>query len=264
MQERHLNRKQYHLEQGLTTKKYVIPYIQEVLPINDNLRVLEIGCGEGGNLSPFIEMGCEVVGVDINEGQIKNAKTFIDEHGSNAKVSFLNENIYDLDVDAIGLFDLVMLRDVIEHIPDQNKFLQHLKSFLKPKAVIFFGFPPWCMPFGGHQQVCRSSFLSKLPYFHLLPNSLYVLLLKSFGESQGTIDSLLEIKETRISINRFNRIVSSNGYQFRKKTMYFINPNYEIKFGLKPRKQNKIIESIPFFRDFATTCYYSLIEIKGS
>ena len=262
MQKRHKNRKQYHLEQGITTKQYVIPYIQEVFPINSNLRVLEIGCGEGGNLSPFIELGCEVTGVDLNKKQIENAKRFINEHSPDAKINLLNNNIYDLDASSIGEFDLVMLRDVIEHIPNQTKFLKHLKSFLKPKSVVFFGFPPWYMPFGGHQQVCKSPFLSKLPYFHLLPNSLYILLLKIFGESKGTVDTLLEIKETGISTHRFNNIVKSIGYKFSRKTMYFINPNYEVKFGLKPRLQNQLISSIPFLRDFMSTCYYSIIEIN--
>ena len=45
MQERHLNRLLYFNEQAQTTELYVIPYIQEVFPLHDGLRVLEIGCG---------------------------------------------------------------------------------------------------------------------------------------------------------------------------------------------------------------------------
>jgi cyclopropane fatty-acyl-phospholipid synthase-like methyltransferase len=79
MQERHRDRKIYFEEQGITTKKYVIPYIEEILPITKDIRILEIGCGEGGNLIPFIEKGCEVAGVDISKSQIENAKKFINE-----------------------------------------------------------------------------------------------------------------------------------------------------------------------------------------
>lgn len=259
MQERHRNRKQYFEEQGLTTERYVIPYIKNVKELSAKSRILEVGCGEGGNLSPFIERGCEVVGVDINSRQIAKAKVFIKEKFDADNISLLDNNIYDMGPDDIGLFDIVMLRDVIEHIPGQDRFMKHLKSLLKPDGVVFFGFPPWRMPFGGHQQVCHSKVLSKLPYFHLLPMPLYKIVLKIFGESEGKINSLQEIKETGISIRRFHSIVENNDYKFLKKTFFLINPNYEVKFGLKKREQFKLIEYLPYFRDFLTTCCYCVV-----
>lgn len=260
MQERHTDRKQYFEEQGITTKKYVIPYISEIQPVTKNTRLLEIGCGEGGNLAPFIEMGCEVVGIDLSESQINNAKTFIAENFENSRATLIHQNIYDIQSSDIGEFDVIMLRDVIEHIPNQDKFLKHIKQFLKPNGIIFFGFPPWHMPFGGHQQICQSKIASKLPYFHILPTSLYRGLLKLFGESDAMIDVLIEIKETGIGINKFQRLIKKNQYQFEKKTYYLINPNYEIKFNLKLREQFKIIAWIPYLRDFLTTCMYCVVK----
>lgn len=260
MHHRHSDRKLYFREQATTTKQYVIPYIEELVPINSSTRVLEIGCGEGGNLAPFIERQCEVVGVDINEDQIENAKAFINEQFPDNKARLLYKNIYDVTAEDIGTFDVIMLRDVIEHIPDQAKFMAHLKTFLKPQGVTFFGFPPWCMPFGGHQQICSSKFVSRLPYFHILPKPLYRGVLRLFGETEGTIGGLMEIKDTGISINRFHRIVRQNGFRIDKRTFYLINPNYNTKFGLKPREQFGLIRSIPVFRDFLTTCYYCIIS----
>ena len=72
MQQRHLDRKRYFREQADTTQRHVIPYIEVVKPITTLTRVLEIGCGEGGNLVPFLAKGCQIVGVDINSGQIIN------------------------------------------------------------------------------------------------------------------------------------------------------------------------------------------------
>ncbi len=262
MQKRHKDRKRYFIEQGITTKKCVSPYIEEVIKITKDSRILEIGCGEGGNIPPFLELGCEVVGVDLNTKQINNAKVYIAEAVPNANIRLLNEDIYEVSTDEIGLFDVIMLRDVIEHIPHQDKFLKHLHTFLKPMGKVFFGFPPWWMPFGGHQQICQSRFLSKLPYYHLLPTGLYKYILKLGGEAESTIDSLIEIKETGISTNRFERIVRDNGFQFEKKTFYLINPNYETKFGLQPRVQASIISAIPYLRDFVTTCCYAVIGRK--
>lgn len=262
MQERHTNRKKYFEEQGVSTKKFVIPYIEEYRKINEGTRVLEVGCGEGGNLTPFLEMGCEVFGIELLTHQLEKAKIFINEKFENPNVQLLSLNIYDANIDDIGQFDVIFLRDVIEHIHDQNKFLKHLKQFLKPDAVVFFGFPPWRMPFGGHQQVCQSKVLSKLPYFHLLPNALYKATLRMFGEPTWVIDSLLETKSTGIGIDKFQKLVHANNYKFLKKDLYLINPNYETKFGLKPRLQSSLIGSIPYLRDFFTTCMYCLIKMR--
>ncbi len=260
MQERHLNRKHYFLEQGKTTRQFVIPYIQEVCPIGHTTRVLEIGCGEGGNLIPFIELGCRVLGIDISEKKINHARQFTEEVLPGSKPEFICQDIYTVDPGETGLFDLVIMRDVIEHIPHQDHFIAHLKSFLSPGGRVFFGFPPWHMPFGGHQQMCRSRVLSKMPYFHLFPNFIYKAILRVFGEKEGTIKALLDTKSTGIGISKFENILSRQGYVFDRKTLWFINPNYQTKFGLKPRKQWPLIGAIPLLRDFVTTCYYCVVR----
>ncbi|MFN4977157.1 MAG: class I SAM-dependent methyltransferase, partial [Bacteroidota bacterium] len=77
-----------------------------------------------------------------------------------------------------------------------------------------------------------------------------------------TIHELLEIKETGISIERFERIVIGSNYEIEKKQPYLINPIYEDKFGWKPRKQFSFVNKIPFLRNFITTCVYYVIRKK--
>jgi SAM-dependent methyltransferase len=259
MQDRHTNRKKYFKEQGITTAKYVIPYIKKFKKISPETKVLEIGCGEGGNLMPFVDLGCTCMGVDLNKKQIALAKSLYAEHENNHKVTFLDEDIYDTDLEKLGTYDLIIMRDVIEHIHDQERFFKFQKNLLKSDGLVFIGFPPWYMPFGGHQQICKSKFLSKLPYYHILPKPIYKSILKAFGEPDNRIEALLEIKETGISIERIRRIIRAEKYEVIDETIYMINPNYEIKFGLKPKKQLGLIKGIPFFRNvFSTCCYYLL------
>ncbi|MDA3911383.1 MAG: class I SAM-dependent methyltransferase [Bacteroidales bacterium] len=258
MQERHKNRQQYFNEQALTTRRHVIPFIENSIPANHELSVLEIGCGEGGNLKPFVDMGCKrIVGVDMNTRKIDNANRFFAEHPNRDKLEFICDDIFNrTDLEA---FDLIIMRDVLEHIHEQEKFMQMAKQFLKPDGKFFLGFPPWWNPFGGHQQVCKSKFLSKAPFFHLLPVFLYKAILKAFGESEIMIEALLEVKETGISINRFERIIRRTGYQKVIRKFFLVNPNYEVKFGLKPRKVIFPFSHIPFLRDlYITTSYYVL------
>lgn len=263
MQERHINREQYFREQEYTTQKHVIPFIREVYPLSDRTTVLEIGCGEGGNLKPFLDMGCRVTGIDLSESKIRQAREFYHSDSSADRLTLIADDIYHINDPSLKA-DLIIMRDVIEHIHDQERFMGFVKRFLNTGGMVFFAFPPWYNPFGGHQQVCRNNILSRLPYFHLLPAFLYKGILKAFGENEGTIRNLLEVKETGISIERFQRIIKKERYQIKKVSHYFINPNYEIKFKLKPRKQNGFVVVLPFFRNFLITSSYYLLSVNES
>lgn len=99
------------------------------------------------------------------------------------------------------------------------------------------------------------------PFIHLLPSKLYASALRCAGESKSCIDSLIEIKETGISVERFEHIVKNNGLKVLRKDLFFINTNYEIKFHLKPSKVLPILRSIPYLRDFYTTAGYYLVVL---
>lgn len=263
MQERHTNRQQYFQEQACTTSKYVIPFIRDVFPLSESTSLLEVGCGEGGNLKPFLDMGWKVTGIDISQSKIDLAHSFLNQPGYQERLRLIAEDIYKIH-DLTLKADLIIVRDVIEHIRDQERFVGFLKQFLNPGGKVFFAFPPWYNPFGGHQQVCRSRILSQLPYFHLLPSFLFRGILKLFRESEGTIQGLMEVKETGMSIERFERILKKERYTIDKMQHYLINPNYEIKFKLRPRKQCRFISAIPFIRDFLTTSSYYIVSVDMS
>ena len=260
MQNRHQTPDLYFREQSYTTKQYVIPFISGVLPVTNDLSVLEIGCGHGGNMEPFLDIGCRVTGLDINPGDIAMAESFLKDHPRRTNLRLLATDIYDASADQLGSFDLIVMKDVIEHIHDQQKFLRFIRRFLNEEGRIFLGFPPWYMPFGGHQQVCKNRWLANLPYIHLLPAPLYKQALEMFGEKPARVSELLEVKETGLSIERFRKIVREQGYQVERENLYLVNPNYEIKFHLKPRRQLPVVSSLYFLRNFVTTCCYSLVR----
>ena len=258
----HKDKQTYIKYQYQNAKQYVIPFIENKIKLEKGTRVLEIGCAEGGVLKAFIEKGCHGTGVELMPARYEMAKQTLESEIASGNCQMLYKNIYDVVIgeDINDTFDLIILKDVIEHIHDQDKILSKLREFLKEDGFIFFGFPPWYMPFGGHQQIAKSKFLSKLPYYHLLPMFLYKLILKLFGESKRTIGDLAEIKETGISIERFEKLVKKNNYSILRRTFYLINPIYIYKFGLKAKKQNGIVKKIPFLRNFLTSCMYYLVQ----
>ena len=264
MQQRHLDRWQYFNELANTSKKFYIDYLNQFHSITPDTKVLEIGCGEGGNLLPFAELGCYVKGIDLNVGQIENAKNFFEREGQ--KGDFCAENFlnYPPEANENKLFDIILIHDCIEHIeqPDKIEFFSKIKPLLRDNGIVFFAFPAWQMPFGGHQQICKSK-VSKLPFIHLLPNPLYKGLLKLGKEQGGTIDELLSIKRSKMPVENFERLAKETGYEIIDKQLWFINPHYEQKFHLKPRKLNKIIAKCPWMRNFFTTSAFYLVKSKN-
>lgn len=260
--EHHKNVRMKYEQQVLNSKEYVLPFIEKTLTIQAGLRILEIGCGEGGVLKPFWDLGCECIGVDLDKPRLDIGNEFLKHEVASGRMLFLYQDITKSDFQSKyeQYFDLIILKDVIEHIHNQETFFPFMKNLLKPKGQIFFGFPPWYMPFGGHQQVAEKKWTSKMPYYHILPTPIYKWILKSAGEQEGTIDGLLEIKETGITIERFERIAASSGFKIVSKQWFLINPIYRFKFGLKPRKQNWLFGAIPFLRNFVTTCAYYTIQ----
>lgn len=259
MQKRHQNHHQYFTEQSITTEKFVIPFINpfsEEAESSTPKTILEIGCGLGGGLLPFLDRGCRVTGIDISEASIQFAQTQFAEHKYKANLSLICSDIYSItDLDA--QFDVVIVRDVLEHVPQQAFFLSFIKRFLRSDGVIFIAFPPWQNPFGGHQQILKNKFLSHLPWFHLLPAKLYHGIMKLFKENGRA--ELMEIKTLGMTIERFLSIVRKEQYQIVKKSLFFINPNYETKFGLRPRKLWRFF-NIPYLRNFYTTSVYFLLK----
>ncbi|MFK7969752.1 MAG: class I SAM-dependent methyltransferase [Bacteroidia bacterium] len=258
----HSNLEERFRQQYLNAGEFVIPFIEEAISIKPGMKVLEIGAAEGGVLKPFVERGCWVMGVDLSPSRIETAKRFLAEEVNEGKAHFIAQNVYDDDFEKkwSGHFELIILKDTIEHIPDQERFIPYIKRFLKPGGAIFFGFPPWRMPFGGHQQICSSKRLSKLPWFHLFPKGIYKSILNAAKEPEGTVNELLDIKFTRISIARFERIARKSDLTIAAKTLFLINPIYRFKFGLKPRKQFALLGAIPWFKDFVTTCAWYVVK----
>ncbi|MDR1793660.1 MAG: class I SAM-dependent methyltransferase [Bacteroidales bacterium] len=259
MQKRHQNYNQYFEEQVISTKKYIIPYIEGLKPLTASTFVMEVGCGEGGNLLPFCELGCQCTGIDIDTPKIEVGRQRLSQYN----VQFFCQDIYTLQPADNLQFDIIFLKDVIEHIHNQDKFIGFIRQFLKPDGIIFFAFPPFRMPFGGHQQILENKFLSKLPYFHLLPKSLYAAVLKASKLIPAGVEHMLDIKKTGISIHRFQKIAKKNHFFIKKDTHWFINPNYETKFSLKPR-QLPLLLRFPFLKDFYTTCYWCIIQPQNT
>lgn len=253
MQVRHLDRRAYFTEEVNTSKNYYISYLTRFVTITKGCKVLEIGCGEGGNLLPFVKLGCTVSGIDRSSTRINQAIDFFSETGYEGE--FIAVDFFEWDKK--DKYDIILIHDVIEHIARKDMFVEHLKGFLNKDGIVFWGFPAWQMPFGGHQQICHSKICSLIPFIHLLPFSLYRILLKSFGENDGCINELMDIKNCRITIESFEELMNRYHYKVLDRCLWLINPHYKQKFHLTPRKLNSLLARTKYLRNyFSTSCFY--------
>lgn len=253
MQKRHTDRYRYFREETATTEKYFIPYLSEFMDVGD-ISVLEVGCGEGGNLLPFARRGCRVVGVDLSEQRVRQAESFFSREC--AAGTFVCDDVMHYRGDG-RLFDLIVCHDVVEHIPEKGKMLLALKRLLAPGGRLFVAFPAWQMPFGGHQQIACSWVVSHLPFVHLLPELAFSLMLRLFGEDASKINELIGIRRTRCTVEMFEREAAYAGYTVCDRRLWLVNPHYEVKFGLRPIRLCRQLSALPYIRNFmASSCFY--------
>lgn len=257
----HKDKARYFNIQRQVTGEYIYPFLADQIRLEKKLHVLEIGCAEAGVLKYFLEKGHKCMGIELSPSRVDLAKGFLLDEIRDKQASIINKNIFNIEMgkDIKMPFDLIILKDVIEHIPDKDVFFVKVKEFLSDEGLIFFAFPPWRMPFGGHQQICTNKFLNKLPWIHLLPRVIYKSILKIFGEKESTIQELMELTETRLSINSFHKYMKNHGFRLKKENYWLVNPIYKYKFGLKPRQARK---KPGLLGDFYISCLYSLVSVN--
>ncbi len=260
MQRRHTDRERYFEESSRTSSNNYMSYIEQFHRIKSRSKILEVGCGEGGNLLPFAQRGCDVVGIDMSESRIQQAQHYFHKHDMRGAFICCNFLSCTSPMAEIEKYDVILLHDVIEHIRDKHAFIGHLVKFLKSDGILFVAFPAWQMPFGGHQQICHHRFWSIVPYGHLLPTRVYHFILKRLAhESTATINELLEIKSCKVSVESFEKIVQNLPINIINRKLWFINPHYQEKFGLYPRALPSFLSQIPHLRNyFSTSCFYLL------
>ena len=257
---RYTDRRRYFNELAGTSEEFLLPYISKFKPAGEGVAVLEIGCGEGGNLLPFARRGCRVRGTDIACGKIENASRFFLEMGLEGE--FACEDFLSCDLSQLrGRYDIVILHDVIEHIepPFKAQFIRRAAECMSDDGIMLVAFPAWQMPLGGHHPICRSKVCKALPFMHLLPMKAYLGYLRLFGENDDRLSEQASIKRSKVTVESFTRLAKGESLEIRDRLLWLINPHYKAKFHLPAVRLVKPFSSIPYLRNFfSTSCFFIL------
>lgn len=110
-----------------------IKHAIETMRINRGERILDVGVGTGLSLALFPDY-CDVTGIDLSAGMLKEARKKLDKHGI--------KNVTLLEMDASNLafeddsFDHVISTHVISVVPDPVKVISEMKRVCKKKGNI--------------------------------------------------------------------------------------------------------------------------------
>lgn len=99
-------------------------------------RVLEIGVGTGRHTKRLLDLGNEVVGVDLSEGMLAKAR----ERLGGKSLRLLHGDIMVLPMNELtrdGLFDAAISALVLEHIADLDGFFGRVASCLNEGACFY-------------------------------------------------------------------------------------------------------------------------------
>ncbi|MFH2062168.1 MAG: class I SAM-dependent methyltransferase, partial [Candidatus Beckwithbacteria bacterium] len=124
------NRGAYHWQQIrknlFTFNAFVLARYQQVLdqiPSNKNLKILDIGCGDGVLLYLISQKTkAQLFGIDSDRDSLKIAKSKV-----NAK--FFQASAYKLPFKTQS-FDIVIASEIIEHLKNPEKMLSEIKRVL--------------------------------------------------------------------------------------------------------------------------------------
>jgi len=101
----------------------------EKLAINSETKVLDIGCGFGNNLLPFLVKGCKCAGIEITDKiaqltqnilNVRGFKDVIIKKGSNRSIPFKDEE-----------FNLIISNNVLHYEKDEESYINALREYYR-------------------------------------------------------------------------------------------------------------------------------------
>jgi SAM-dependent methyltransferase len=253
---------QYRRYQSRLASEYLIPVLKRWGVKLEGRKLLEAGCGDGGCAAEFARSGCVVTAVDIDERLVSVAAELNKKEG-------LTFGTYAGDIgseDCPGLeegpFDIILLRDVAEHLEDLTDALSILRRSLSGDGVLFVVFPPYYSPYGAHQQILprkKIGFIpyNKLPWIQLLPDPVFSALTRGDGPSHREVARLRRI---RLTIGEFERSSRRAGLSVLKRRYYLTRPTHGLRYGV-PVVPASLLGRIPGLNELiVTACYYLLAK----
>jgi 2-polyprenyl-3-methyl-5-hydroxy-6-metoxy-1,4-benzoquinol methylase len=113
----------------------IISVLRRKFPDPENVRMADIGCAQGNLSLLMAEKGYDVTAIDINPVFLEYAK-LKQEKG---KIKWVLGNFDSLRME--GLFDIIMLGEIVEHCAYPEDFMEKAAGYLKPGGILLVTTP---------------------------------------------------------------------------------------------------------------------------
>jgi SAM-dependent methyltransferase len=165
--------------------------------------VVDFGCGDGHEAVALAKHGAaRVIGVDIRENALANARKLAEQEGVADRCSFVTKLEEPVD--------RIVSLDAFEHFSDPAGILELMSTMLRPggRVIASFG-PTWYHPLGGH-------LFSVFPWAHLIFSEKALIRWRNDLRSDGaTRFHEVEGGLNCMTIARFERLVKESSLQLQ-------------------------------------------------
>jgi SAM-dependent methyltransferase len=211
----------------------VIPWLEKRVPL-DGLRVGDFGSHHGGMVDALRESGkvASAVGLELRDDVVTSSPFVGDERFrlEVADLMALSDHSYQ--------FDLVLLHDVLEHLPDAQGALYKIAAQVRRGGWIFVSFPPYYSGFGGHQHLA-SGVARWAPFLHFLPRDVFLRAARpadnEYMTAADSLEDMVSVRQARLTIRKAERAFHHASLNVESRELFLIRPEYTVRYGLSAR-----------------------------
>lgn len=132
--------------------------------LNGKTRFLDCGCGRGQYVSALLDLGVDVWGIEFENAKVQEYK----KNHPLAADRVIKGNIEKIAFEGAN-FDVVLLNEVIEHIPNEKSALAEIHRVLKTNGVLIIFAPNRLYPFETHGVALKYSQRTIPHYIPFIP-----------------------------------------------------------------------------------------------
>jgi SAM-dependent methyltransferase len=120
-------------ELHLRGRRVTIELAQEA-SLNENMKVLDIGCGIGGSARALVSnFGCEVIGIDLCYEFCRAADLLNERLGYIDKIKIHHGDALDMPFNNSS-FDIIFIQHVLMNIKNKERLISEIYRILRPKG----------------------------------------------------------------------------------------------------------------------------------